>query len=133
MTLRLRILAELTTRPRATATELGELLTTPSSTVSTQLSNLCQQGEIEVVDAIAGAFGRTKKVYAITAVGREFLANPKKRPRRTEPEKVGLLAETRALYQRSRIEHIERQRRAGIPDALIFGDLIEPFSTAVRG
>ena len=134
MSLRLKILEEVAKRTKTTVADVSELLGVVPNAMSTQLSNLRDQGAIEVVATVPGSFGRKRSVYAITAVGREILANPRKRRFRAaslDPKPV-LTPSERKRYELEHERHVQLQQLLGIPDALIHGELIETTSPAVR-
>ncbi|OFW99282.1 MAG: hypothetical protein A3E78_11895 [Alphaproteobacteria bacterium RIFCSPHIGHO2_12_FULL_63_12] len=134
MTNKLRVLKALSECEKATALELGEKVGgIPSNEMSQQLSHLRQQGAIVGIGTIPGSFGRLRSIWAITPRGREMLAEPTRRkwPGMTAP-KPTLSAELRQRYKLEHEKHVERQRKAGIAEALIHGELIEYVSPAVR-
>ncbi len=126
--MRYRMLSAIAEHGPIGSVEVGLRVGLDGRNAATHVANLLKFGLVEAVGEPAPTRGQPK-IYAITARGREKLANP-------AAVKVavldGDLAEIRRRYAVTHAVHVELQRKLKIPEHLIQGNPIDYTMPAVR-
>ena len=124
---RLRVLAAIARLVQAEITTLAEALDLDRKTIASHVSNLRVRGEIKAV-AFAQSRYRTARIWAVTPIGQAVLANPAAK-RVKKPTPNGRQVSAKACYAEQHKQHVARQRKLGIPEALIGAELLDAMPT----
>jgi predicted ArsR family transcriptional regulator len=127
--MRYRMLSTISEHGPIGSVDVGLRVGLDGRNAATHVANLLKFGLVEAVGEPAPTRGQPK-LYAITARGREKLANP---AAVKVPVLDGDLAEIRRRYAVTHDEHVKLQKKLGIPKALIEGKPIDYTMPAVRG